>query len=850
MLRRVTPEAARALRGAIEDADGNEVFFAGALDDAGRVCAVRVCARGNEGAVPALFEGLGVRDVVIHNHPGGGLSPSQADLNLASIYSTHGHGVFIIDNEATRVYVVVEPFLPDKTEHLDAADLAGAFTRGSPLARHLPAYEERPQQVGMMRCVAQAFNENGIGIVEAPTGVGKTVAYLLPAVLWAQRNKERVVISTRTINLQEQIIFKDIPLLQRCLEEPFKACLVKGRSNYLCHRRLERALSEATLFEDEEQARQLRDLAEWATQTEDGSLSDLPFVPARDLWNQVCSEADTCSMSRCPKQQVCFVGKARREIAKADLIITNHHMLFSDLAIKREAGDFSALAVLPAFRRVVFDEAHNVEDSATEYFGVSVTRLGALATLGRFARMEHGRERGLLPFIKLKMLRDCQEVSVDEFEKVQALIDQRLLPALEETRGALMTAFAALRSLVSERAEGGARELKLRLTEEVLLDPELRSIHDVYVSEAVRLLRTLIEHCHGLRRRMEEVEPNPDEPESPLATEILQLRAYANRAERMANVLAEGTSQDLQENTVRWIEIDTKNNNILRIARCPLEVGLPLSEWVYENLHTVAMTSATLTVGHSFDYLSRRLGIEHVDASRVEKLMLDSPFDFEQQALLAIPEDVPAPNEHGFLEATEASIRDVLRITRGHAFVLFTSFFALDHAYRTLKDELRDAGITPLKQGQTNRTKLLDQFRSDTASVLFGTDSFWEGVDVAGDSLQCVILPRLPFRVPTEPILQARAEAISNAGGNPFMEYAVPQAVIKFRQGFGRLIRRRSDRGAIVVLDRRIITKQYGRVFLKSLPNVRLVRGPGQGVMLALAAFFDKNRQEQTQDAG
>ncbi len=850
IFRRVTPAAAKQLRAAIDDAGGNEVFFAGALDASGRVCAVRVCARGNEAAVPALFGSLAVRDVVIHNHPGGGLKPSGADLSLAAIYSAHGHGVFIVDNEATRVYVVVEPFLPDDTDRLDTADLAHAFAPGSALARHLPAYETRPQQVEMMGSIARAFNEDGISVVEAPTGVGKTVAYLLPAALWAVQNKERVVVSTRTINLQEQIVFKDVPLLQRCLKKTFRACLVKGRSNYLCRRRLERAISEATLFEDEEQARQLNALTEWAAHTEDGSLSDLPFVPARDLWEQVCSEPDTCAMSRCPQQKECFVAKARREIAKADIIVTNHHMLFSDIAIKKETGDFTALAVLPAFRRVIFDEAHNIEDSATEYFGASVTRLGALATLGRLARMEHGRERGLLPFIKLKLLRDCHNVTAGEFEAMQALIDRHIIPSLEETRQALMAAFAAVRSLVAERCEASGRELKLRLTEQVLLDPELRSLHDVYVTQAVRLVRQLVGHCHKLRERMEEVEPNPNEHESPLATEILQLRAYANRAERMGNVLAEGTSRDLQENTVRWVEVDSKNTNILRIARCPLEVGLPLSEWVYENLKTVAMTSATLTVDRSFDYLFRRLGVDLTDRERVDSLMLDSPFDFEEQALLCIADDLPDPNERAFLDASEEAIRAVLRITRGHAFILFTSFYALDRAYRAMKDELADLGITALKQGHANRTQLLDQFRSDASSVLFGTDSFWEGVDVAGDSLQCVILPKLPFRVPTEPILQARAEAISQAGGNPFMDYAVPQAVIKFRQGFGRLIRRRTDRGAIVVLDRRIVTKYYGRVFLQSLPNVHLVRGPQQGVLLALNNFFDGNRQERLKNGG
>jgi len=444
------------------------------------------------------------------------------------------------------------------------------------------------------------------------------------------------------------------------------------------------------------------------------------------------------------------------------------------------------------------------------------------------------------------LVKDCPQLSVREFEAIQKLIDERLLPALNTAREALTGAFATLRGLTADQCSQIGRDVKWRLTEAVLADPELREAHQRQVLPAVEELRQLVRYCTFLCERLKEIAPTPKQPESPVATEVLQLRAYTKRIERMANVLAEGTSETLHENTVRWIEIDAKNENIVRIVRCPLEVGKPLAEWVYENLQSVVMTSATLTVQRRFTYLFKRLGLDLVDAKRIESLSLDSPFDFTKQALLGIPNDLSDPNEKGFLEQSEDCIRQILRITRGRAFVLFTSFFALDHACRRLQDELRGAGITPLRQGSATRTQLLDHFRSDTASVLFATDSFWEGVDVAGESLQCVILPKLPFRVPTEPILQARAEVIEAAGGNAFMEYAVPQAVIKFRQGFGRLIRRRSDRGVIVVLDRRVITKYYGRVFVESLPEVRIIKGPQRGVLLALKEFFGKHNEDQT----
>ena len=834
---RLTPLAIEQIRDAIAQTGGREVFFAGALDPGGRVESVRVCARGSENAVPALFDRIKVRDVVLHNHPSGNLAPSDADVDLAAIYSHHGHGVFIVNNEATRVYVVVEPFLPDTAERLQSNELERFFRPDSPMARALPGFEVRPQQSEMMEAVAAAFNEDGIAVVEAPTGVGKTLAYLLPAVLWSIRNKERIVISTRTINLQEQIIHKDIPLLRRSLKAGFTSCLVKGRQNYLCLRKFERLLSEASLFEDEATRAQLDALAEWAGKTEDGSKEELPFVPERELWDRICSEADTCSMGHCPNQQKCFVSRARRQAAKADLLIVNHHMLFADLAIKKELDDFSALSVLPTYQRIIFDEAHSVEDSATEFMGVSATRAGALGTLSRFLRMERGQERGLIPFLRIKLVKDCHHVSVTEFEEIQKLIEGELLPRLAQARELVLAVFDVLRELVASKCREIGREIKWRLTEQVLQDADVRRFHAEHVLPAVDAVSLLAITAANLLRRLENLPP-PEGGESPIALEVIQLRAFTKRLERLAAVLAEATGEDLAENTVRWIEIDAVNAHFVRVARCPLEVGPSLAEWLYDKLKTIVMTSATLTVRHEFDYLFERLGLDKTSHDRIQTLSLDSPFDFSEQALLGVLTDLASPEEKGFLDQSLDVIREALEITGGHALLLFTSFSALHHAFRRLADDLRARGITPLKQGDAARTQLLDRFRADASSVLFATDSFWEGVDVAGRALQCVILPKLPFRVPTEPVLEARAEAIEARGGNSFLSFSVPQAVIKFRQGFGRLIRRRTDRGAVLVLDRRIVTRYYGRVFLESLPEARLVRGGREEVMEALNEFF------------
>ena len=843
-LTRFTPAAALKIQEAIAETGGREVFLAGGLDGQGRVHEVRVCARGHESAVPALFESLDVRDVVIHNHPSGNIAPSEADVQLAAMYSAHGHGVYIVDNDVTRVYVVVEPFLPKQMKLLSAVEMRQIFAPNGVMSKTLPGFEIRPQQVALMEAAAEAFNQNKIAVVEAPTGVGKTFAYLLPAALWAKRNKERIVISTRTINLQEQIIDKDIPLIRRCIGEPLEACLVKGRGNYLCLRKLERALTETGLFDDETTTNQLTAIGEWAERTEDGSRTDLPFMPGRELWERVCSESDSCSMGRCPDSKRCFVGKARREMGKADLLVVNHHMLFSDIAIKKEAGDFTAQAVLPHYKRVIFDEAHSIEDSATEYFGLSATLLGAKASFGRFIRSERGQERGLIPTLMLLLVKECPQLSVDKFEVIQTLVNDKIKPTLAECRDLIEDSFLALRELASICCGQIGRDVKWRLTEEALLDPRLRQIHNERVVPAVDGVTRLAQYFKDLHRRLMAIPPKEMGDEAPLVAEKAQLQAYASRIERLANALLEVTSEELAENTVRWIEVDARNDQFVRIARCPLEVGPPLAEWVYGNLDTVLMTSATLTVERKFDYLFQRLGIDQVEPDRTITALLDSPFDYEKQAMLCLLSDVVDPSDRGFLDDSVEGIRRALEISKGHAFILFTSFYALEHAYKRLAPDLRKAGIAPLKQGEAGRSQLLDRFRADANSVLFATDSFWEGVDVAGDSLQCVILPKLPFRVPTEPIQQARSEAIEARTGNAFMGYAVPQAVIKFRQGFGRLIRRRTDRGVIVVLDQRVLTKRYGRVFLTSLPALRIVQGDRDSVFERMEQFFQQPTEE------
>ena len=846
---RISPQIQTFIRDAVQTAGGGEVFIAGVPDAGGIITEARILARGNQDAVPAVFEGLRAREVLIHNHPGGSLCPSGADLILAARFAGDGHGSFIVDNDVTRVYVVVEPFLPQPLQLLAVDQIAALMGADGPVARGLGEYEHRPQQIEMASAVTRAFNEDRITVVEAPPGVGKTLAYLVPAILWTVRNRERVVISTRTITLQEQLIHKDIPLLRKALPEyPFEACLVKGRGNYLCRRKLARVLEESNLFDDEAQREQFSAIAEWAAVTQEGSLSDLPFEPARAVWERVNSEADTCQGSACPALQHCFVAKARRVMARADILVVNHHLFFADLAIRKLREVYSETAVLPSFHRVIFDEAHGIEDSATEYLGNSCAWSTVEQTLRRLRHGEGGKTRGLLPLLEHKLLRDCTTLDVDTYGLLTDIINLRVMPALDTARVAVQEAFLVLKQLAESFVDEGSREVKWRITPADTVREEIRQAGAKIILPALESFARLTRELDHLIEGLKQVPPSQPGEEPPLLGEALELTALTERLRAAGLLVAAMLSEEHPENEVRWVETDRNNDRFIRLFRCPLEVADHLREGVYDRMQTVIMTSATLTVGQDFGFFTRRVGLDLIPEARLERMMLTSPFDFRRQALLAIPTDGPDPGSSEFPAWLSDTLRHIFKVTRGHALVLFTSFQALRRAFRDLEPSLRGMGINPLWQGGAPRHKLLETFRRDRASVLFATDSFWEGIDVSGDALTCVILTKLPFRVPTEPVQEARCDAIERNGGNPFIEYSLPQAAIKLRQGFGRLIRTRTDWGAVIILDKRVVTRHYGGVFLRSLPEVTLSRQPLPEMLKALQVFFNRHRSTDSHE--
>jgi ATP-dependent DNA helicase DinG len=641
-----------------------------------------------------------------------------------------------------------------------------------------------------VRLVSRAFNEDAVVCAEAGTGVGKSFAYLLPSMAWAVANDERVVISTATINLQQQLFDKDIPLVASAMGKKVKAVLLKGRSNYLCLRRLADAMVERELFPEEGQG--LEAIAAWAETTKTGSRSDLPFLPDEGVWSRVCSESDTCLAMRCPDRERCFFLALRREAAEARILVVNHHLLFADLAARESGAGYDGTVVLPPYDRVIVDEAHTIEDSATSFFSDDFGRLGVYRQFARLYRRRRGLELGLV--LRLATI-TSSEAAVDD-------ISEAILKAREAIE-ALDTAGLQLVGDEGAFRLTGPKDGSLR---SVLLEP---------LAEVRRLVGILVGLVRGLLELVGE-----EDAEDPA---VWETKAVLRRIEGIGSVCGRILEYDERPDEVFWIERrrSGKGESWARFIATPLDVAPSLRDALFAPNRTVACVSATLTVADSFSYWLGRSGA----ASLAERPLLDgrfpSPFPYRNAVLLAVPTDAPLPEEERYRPFVDAAVPALLLASGGSALVLFTSYEALRSAYAASRPVLEAAGLRVLKQGDDDRGRLLAAFLEDETSVLFATDSFWEGVDAPGNTLRLVIICRLPFRSPNDPVFEARREALERRGGNAFMELSLPEAVMKFKQGFGRLMRRSSDHGAVVVLDGRLLKKRYGELFLRSLPETQ-----------------------------
>jgi ATP-dependent DNA helicase DinG len=806
-LQRLSAGAVAALREAIADAGGNEVFAVGRLGDDGLVAEVTVAARGNETSVPALRPYLERGDALIHNHPSGRLVPSEPDMAVASRVGGQGIGFFIVDNRVEEVYVVAEPVVLRELRPLDPEILAGELEPGGGLDRIIPEYESRPTQVAMLRLVARAFNQSSPCMAEAGTGVGKSLAYLLPALQWAATNDERVVVSTSTINLQQQLVDKDIPLVKELLGLDVPVVLVKGRRNYVCPKRLAEAIDEDEEGLDPGEARELAAIAEWARTTASGSRSDLPFNPSEPLWSRVCSEADLCHGLSCSQREGCFVHRVRREAAAARLLVVNHHLLFSDLSARLAGVGYDSAAVLPPFHRIVLDEAHAIEESATSFFSESLNRFALARFCGRLHRRRKGRRLGLALALERLASGEGRTLASRIPEAVQEALDRAEI--LDRMAQPLLAAESAL--LV--------RDLPVDGLEEALWAP-LREMET-----AVLTLASLVE------RVVEAVDaPEPDD------FTIAEARLIARRLREAVRVAGRLAEYREEPDLIAWLELarSGRGERFVRFVLTPLEIAPLMREALLEPYDTIVFTSATLAVGGDFGYWQTRVGLD----PQALRGIFASPFPYKERVMLGIPTDLPAPGEEGFETALGETVGDALEVSGGSGLVLFTSYATMDQVYQAVAPRLAARGIAAMRQGQDDRSRLLARFQEDVSSVLFATDSFWQGVDAPGDALRLVLICRLPFRVPSDPVMKARTEALEKRGGNSFAQLALPDAVVRLRQGFGRLMRRATDGGAVLILDTRIVKKFYGRAFLESLPPASTRVGTRSEVLSSMRSFL------------
>jgi len=627
-----------------------------------------------------------------------------------------------------------------RLERRDALDYSSIFGSDGLLQSVMPDYEYRPSQVRMANRVSRAFKDQKNLIIEAGTGTGKTLAYLLPAI----ELKQRIIISTGTKNLQEQIFYKDIPFAREKLDYDFEPVIIKGRGNYLCIRKLP-ASQHMGLFTGKREIDLYNRVLEWSRETETGDIAEAGNLPEKlPFWQEINARKETCLGSKCPYFNSCFITKLRRKASKADIIVVNHYLLFADRAVRK--GGYGE--VLPEYKYLILDEAHLIESIAANYFG---NRLSSyqIKEIGTDIRKE-ARKSDVKSENLNEKLSDVEYNSESFFNEFSTIKDKMRIDGLKQSR-------------------------KIREKSNLL-------------SSSIADLSSVLQ---GLAKKKEDLEP-------------LLYRSY-DLNEQLKMIMEEN-----RDDHVYWAE---QRRWLVSINRTPLIVSDLLKENLFDHLNSAVLTSATLTVAGRFDFLMNRVGLQNANTA-----IMPSEFDYRSKALLYIPTDMPLPSEENFYEEMSARVQEILKITGGRAFVLFTSFSGMERTYENLRSQNE---FNLLVQGESSKGDLIDRFKKGKRMVLLATMSFWQGVDVQGEDLSCVIIDKLPFSVPTEPVVSATIEYIKSEGGKPFVSYQLPVAVTMLKQGLGRLIRHKNDYGIAAVMDKRLLTRRYGQVFLKSLPPYR-----------------------------
>jgi len=696
---------------------------------------------------------------------------------------------------------------------LETNDIYRIFDADGLLSTRFPGYEFREGQLDMALLITRAYEEDAIAAIEAGTGIGKSFAYLVPAILWAQEHpQERTVVATSTINLQKQLFDKDLVQLFAILGTSCPVALVVGRSNYLCQHRLEERASEAPLLAHDPLG-ELGSLVAWSGETDTGLRSDFPGKLRGELWQDVCSDTDLCLGYRCSFAKDCFFMKSRKKASESRLLITNHHLLFTDSRSRMIDGiGYDEEAVLPSFNRLVIDEAHNIEKNATDYFTATYSAYEMMRSLSRAVQQKR-QSKSLV-----------EEVA--PYAKDQRLVDTILGTAslLGESIGYVDTYLSQMMQQVRSSSFLVNRAMKSQL------------------ADFIRLSQAVVEHAGRFESQTRTLVMESSLPEE-LEFRGKELAVHAKRVLAGSEALRTFIDMEGWNEDVHWFETVEHGRSVkgVDVHISPLSVAQPLREALFGKLETVVCTSATLDLNDRFAYWGSRIGLPLDDSRTYLTAVHHSPFDFKSRLLLLTPHDAPLfseKNPQEFFFYCTATIGNAILSSGGGALVLFTSYAMLTSVAKEVEPLLAASGITLLRQGDADRSHLLKRFKEDVDSVLFATDSFWEGVDAPGNALRMVIIVKLPFRLPTDPVFRARQEALDGEGKGGFFQLALPEATMKLKQGFGRLLRNTLDSGIVLILDSRVVNKQYGKWMLQALPESYHPETATEGIASKIESFL------------
>lgn len=820
-------EASEKVRNLIKEYSGGEIFF-GCIFEQDKIVDVDPICYGNDDAVLAPYDIVKKYQGIMHNHPSGNTKPSFEDLNYASFLQDKGIGFFIVDNNGEKLTTVVPPII--KENKIQYEDIEKMFAIDGPISHIKEDYEIREGQIRMARIVTEALNENKIALIEAGTGIGKSLAYLIPTFMYAEKNNERIVISTHTINLQSQLVNKDIPLVKKILNSKIEPVLIKGRRNYLCKLKIFYMQSELQ-FEDNEE---IFNILEWSKKTKSGSIDELNFLPDNEIWDKFASDKDFCIGGQCSFYSSCFLQLARIKAQESNILIVNHHILFADIELRNNDAKF-----LPDYKKVIIDEAHNIEKSATSFFSSHFSKNGFYKFLSFYKSKNN---KGLFSDIIQKFSKDNSK----EIAQLASFISEDILYNFNLLYTESFNIFEEINVFIQsiiEKNNYSSENIK-NLSYRIKIDEwQTDFFQDNFIkpfNNLIRLLEEFLKSYNKLIKLVDEMLDNLEfEERKKYELEFKLLKAYNVKLESYYQNIVSLLNIDIEESVV-WIEIfGKKENPLFTFYIAPVKIDILLKEKMFDFYDSIVMTSATLSVEKKFDYFNNMIGLYLVKDKSIIFDSIESPFDYEKHVLFVCPTDIPEPRHKDYNERLNNFLKKTILATQGSAFILFTSYDQLKKSYEEVNPYLSEYGYRSYYQKEMSNQKILELFKENINSNLFATDSFWEGVDAPGKTLRYVALAKLPFRMPKEPVEEAKIEYIEKKGLNSFTEYILPQAVIRFKQGFGRLVRKKDDYGVVALLDSRVLQKTYGKTFFKSLPRCKFFSGNTESVIIEIKKHLE-----------